>query len=98
MDDYTYASRLGRYHRVVFVDPWYWDYCYGWYDPWYDPWYGWYAPYYRHAGAGIIITAGDTLVVIITDIITILIIMVAAMFIILLILLTEMAVSVPVDI
>ena len=50
------------------------------------------------AGAGIIITAGDTLVVIITDIITILIIMVAAMFIILLILLTEMAVSVPVDI
>ena len=47
-DDYTYALRLGRYHRVVFVDPWYWDYCYGWYDPWYDPWYGWYAPYYRH--------------------------------------------------
>ena len=47
-DDYTYASRLGRYHSVLFVSPWYWDYCYGWYDPWYDPWYGWYAPYYRH--------------------------------------------------
>ena len=47
-DDYIYSSRLGRYHRVHFVDPWYWDYCYGWYDPWYDPWYGWYAPYYRH--------------------------------------------------
>jgi hypothetical protein len=47
-DDYTYAYRLGRYHSVHFVDPWYWDYCYGWYDPWYDPWYGWYAPYYRH--------------------------------------------------
>jgi hypothetical protein len=47
-DDYTYASRLGRYHSVHFIDPWYWDYCYGWYDPWYDPWYGWYAPYYRH--------------------------------------------------
>lgn len=47
-DDYIYTSRLGRYHRVHFVDPWYWDYCYGWYDPWYDPWYGWYAPYYRH--------------------------------------------------
>jgi hypothetical protein len=47
-DDYTYASRLNRYHRVHFIDPWYWDYCYGWYDPWYDPWYGWYAPYYRH--------------------------------------------------
>lgn len=47
-DDYVYTSRLGRYHRVHFIDPWYWDYCYGWYDPWYDPWYGWYAPYYRH--------------------------------------------------
>ena len=47
-DDYIYTSRLGRYHRVHFIDPWYWDYCYGWYDPWYDPWYGWYAPYYRH--------------------------------------------------
>lgn len=47
-DDYYYASRLGKYHSVHFVDPWYWDYCYGWYDPWYDPWYGWYAPYFRH--------------------------------------------------
>ena len=47
-DDYFYTSRLGRYHRVHFIDPWYWDYCYGWYDPWYDPWYGWYAPYFRH--------------------------------------------------
>ena len=47
-DDYTYTSRLGRYHCVHFIDPWYWDYCYGWYDPWYDPWYGWYAPYYRY--------------------------------------------------
>jgi len=47
-DDYVLTSRLGRYHSVHFIDPWYWDYCYGWYDPWYDPWYGWYAPYYRH--------------------------------------------------
>ena len=47
-DDYSLTSRLGRYHSVHFIVPWYWDYCYGWYDPWYDPWYGWYAPYYRH--------------------------------------------------
>ena len=47
-DDYIFTYRLGRYHRVHFIDPWYWDYAYGWYDPWYDPWYGWYAPYYRH--------------------------------------------------
>lgn len=45
-DDYVFTSRLGRYHSVHFIDPWYWDYCYGWYDPWYNPWYGWYAPYY----------------------------------------------------
>ena len=48
-------------------------------------------------GVGIIIPHG-VILAIIMDIITILIIMVAAMFIILLILLTEMAVSVPVDI
>ena len=46
-DEYIYAVRLGRYHSVHIIDPWYWDYTYGWYDPWYDPWYGWYAPYYR---------------------------------------------------
>lgn len=46
-DEYVYAIRLGRYHSVHIIDPWYWDYTYGWYDPWYDPWYAWNAPYYR---------------------------------------------------